>query len=81
MAYLQKRKQEIVDGSLVVNRYNMSEVEVELFDDMAIVSAKISTSSLREPGEDQINEYRVTNIWVKETGNWKRAGFHDGKIK
>ena len=79
LGYLEKRKLEINNGNLVVNTYDMKEVEIELYDDAAIVTGKIVTSSTKS-GEYQENEFRITNIWVKEEGNWKRAGFHDGKI-
>ena len=79
LEYLEKRKLEINNGNLVVNTYDMKEIEIELYDDMAIIIGKIVTSSTKS-AEYQENEYRITNIWVKEDGNWKRAGFHDGKI-
>lgn len=79
LAYLEKRKLEIDNGNLVINSYAIEEVEIELRDDMAIVTGKIVTSSTKS-GEYQENEYRITNVWIKEEGNWKRAGFHDGKI-
>ncbi len=81
LEYLKKRKLEISSGNLVVNTYDMKEVEIELHNDMAIVTGKIIISSSTKLGEHNDHEYRITNIWVKEEGNWKRAGFHDGKIK
>ncbi len=80
LAYLHKRKEEIETGNLIVHTYDMQETNIQLYDTMAIVSAKISTSNTRN-GNLNENEYRVTNIWVKEANSWKRAGFHDGKIK
>ncbi len=80
IAYLAKRKKDIASGNLVVHRYEMQEKFMRLYDDMAIISAKIITSSSRD-GNLVENQFRVTNIWVKEENNWKRAGFHDGKIK
>ncbi len=78
--YLDKRKKEIETKKLIVHTYEMNEVEVRLYDDMAIVSAKIVTSNTKD-GKLTDNHYRVTNIWVLEDEKWKRAGFHDGKIK
>lgn len=77
--YLKKRKAELDAGILVVDRYEMEDVQVELFDDTAILTAKIVVSSTKA-GEKKDNAYRVTNVWVYEAGQWKRAGFHDGKI-
>ena len=47
---------------------------------MAIVTAKISFSTIKL-GEQKENEFRITNVQVKEEGTWKRAGFHDTRIK
>lgn len=78
--YLHKRKQDLEAGNLVVNAYEMDQMEVELYEDMAIVTARVNTKSTLD-GETRENEFRVTNVWVLEDGKWKRAGFHDGKIK
>ena len=80
VAYLHKRKKELASGELEVNNYKMEETEIELFDDVAIVTGKISFSSKRAE-EQKENVIRITNIWVKEEGLWKRAGFHDTRIK
>ncbi|WP_299551431.1 nuclear transport factor 2 family protein [Seonamhaeicola sp.] len=80
LGYLEHRKESIDKGELVVTSYEMKEPSYELFGDTAILTARIVVSSVLN-GETQNNEYRVTNIWVKEDGLWKRAGFHDGKIK
>ncbi|WP_303317883.1 nuclear transport factor 2 family protein [Flavivirga abyssicola] len=79
--YLRTRKAQIEKGELVVNTYEMKDTEVELYNNhTAILTAKIVVSSKKQ-GEIQNNEYRVTNIWIKDDGIWKRAGFHDGKIQ
>lgn len=78
--YLRKRDLEIKSGELEIVDYKMEEVQVIHHADMAIVTAKVGVVSKRE-GEIRENEYRVTNVWKYEGGNWKRAGFHDGKIK
>ncbi|GAA4274830.1 nuclear transport factor 2 family protein [Aquimarina gracilis] len=80
LAYLKKRKEEIDTQKLEVHSYEMNETKIQQYDNMVIVSAKITTSSTKN-GILTTNEYRVTNIWVLEDGAWKRAGFHDGKIK
>lgn len=79
--YLRKRTKRINDGELKVDSYVMDEQEIAFHDDMAIVTGRITVKSCRK-GEEQIeNQYRVTNIWVYESDGWKRAAFHDGKIK
>ena len=80
ISYLKKRKEEVEGEALIVNNYEMSELEIEMYDDMAIVTGKISFESIR--GEEQKqNEIRITNVWVYEDSMWKRAGFHDTRIE
>ncbi|CAL2101178.1 conserved exported protein of unknown function [Tenacibaculum sp. 190130A14a] len=79
LGYLSKRQKQIAYGNIEVLAYKMDEVQIELFGSTAIVSAKITTTN-KENNEVTTKEYRVTNVWVIQNGNWKRAGFHDGKI-
>ena len=78
--YLLKRKKELENGGLTVNDYEMQETQVQIFGKTALVNTKIHVSGTKK-GEAFENEYRVTNVWVKEGSEWKRAGFHDGKIR
>ncbi len=80
LKYLKKRKTELSSGDLVIDKYQMGETEIAIYDDMAIVTAKISFSSIRN-NEQKENEFRITNVWIKEASTWKRAGFHDTRIK
>ncbi len=80
LKYVGKRKKEIETGVLKVHIYEMTETEIQFYTNTAIVTAKVLVSSTKH-GIQQDNEFRVTNIWVKEGDIWKRAGFHDGKIK
>ena len=77
--YLRNREREIKTGNLEVIMHKIDEMEIEIYGDMAIVTGKITVSSKKKE-EIQKNEYRITNVWINETGDWKRAGFHDGKI-
>lgn len=78
--YLSKRQKEIESGELTVRNYEMKDTEIQLYQETAIVTSKIIVSTVKSDRLHQ-NEFRVTNIWVLENGIWKRAGFHDGKIK
>ncbi|SNZ00522.1 nuclear transport factor 2 family protein [Flagellimonas pacifica] len=78
--YLNKRNQQIKSGALVFNDYKMSQLKIEFHNTTAIVTGKVS-SSFSKNDEIKENEFRVSNLWVYEKGTWKRAGFHDGKIK
>ena len=78
--YLNNRKKEIESGELKISRYEMQDTQIEIYNNIGIITAKIIVESIQS-GVNRLNEYRVTNIWIKEDGIWKRAGFHDGEIK
>ncbi|MBG6128639.1 hypothetical protein IWQ47_000671 [Aquimarina sp. EL_43] len=80
LKYLKNRKKDIDDSNLVVTRYEMKETQLELYDNFAIVTAKIITSDIRD-GKPKESQYRVTHVWVKDGSLWKRTGFHDSKIE
>ena len=80
LSFLSKRKKSLENGSLVINSYEMSETQVAFFENTAILTAKISVASTQS-GNYTENAYRVTHVWVYENQQWKRASFHDGKIK
>lgn len=77
--YLKKRAKAIESGDLEVIDYTMSESEIKVYGDMAIVTGKIEVTQ-KVSGAMQKNAYRVTHVWIHREGRWKRAGFHDGKI-
>ncbi len=77
--YLKKRAKEIKLGQLEVLYYKMDQIETVFHNKTAIVTARVYVSSKRDSTIKE-NSYRVTNIWVYKSGNWKRAAFHDGKI-
>nr|WP_299343712.1 nuclear transport factor 2 family protein [Allomuricauda sp.] len=78
--YLKKRTLDIESGIVETVNYEMDEVSFEFYGNTAVVTARITTGVKRN---DSIfnNQYRVTHLWVNEEGQWKRAGFHDSKIK
>ncbi len=45
IAYLKRRKVALANGDLIVEDYKMDETEIQFYDDMAIITAKISFSS------------------------------------
>ncbi len=79
-AYLSNRANEIKSGNLDVIDYKLEEREIYYYGDMAIVTGKVRVTE-NEKGAIRKKEYRITNVWVNTAGNWKRAGFHDGKIE
>ena len=80
LKYLKGRKANIESGKLVISNYEMEELQITVHKNSAIVTAKVKSSGLRV-SEFFVNEYRITNLWIKDGEYWKRAGFHDTKIK
>lgn len=77
--YLKKREQDIISGKLEVVDYNMSEISMEFHCNTAIVTAKVKVATKTDE-ELKETAFRVTNLWVNNSGTWQRAAFHDGKI-
>ncbi len=78
--YLKKRAKDIEAGKIKVLAYTMDELDIQLLQNSAIVTARIQVETQQQDTVVQ-NAYRVTNIWTFQDGKWKRAGFHDGKIQ
>jgi hypothetical protein len=77
--YIEKRATQIQNKEIVLTHYEMTEQEITIYKNWGIVTGKISAAGKNKNGAFN-NAWRVTNIWVKEKGGWKRTGFHDGKI-
>ena len=78
--YLKKRNQSLESGEIEVLEYTLDETKIEYHGNSAIVTGRVTVVTKDSIGSKK-NQYRITNLWVYENGNWKRAGFHDGKIK
>ncbi|WP_431124582.1 nuclear transport factor 2 family protein [Flagellimonas flava] len=80
LGYLEKRNERLTSGELEVLHYEMDDLGFVHYRDFTIVTGRVLVTN--RISQDTIeNQYRVTHLWVNENGNWKRAGFHDGKIK
>ena len=77
--YLKKRQEAIESGVLETQNYEMDELAITLYDDVALVTARIKTQ-VKKNDSVSASQYRVTHLWVKENRQWKRAGFHDTRI-
>jgi len=78
--YLKKRDGNVKSGTVEVLEYVLEDPKIEMHHKMAIVTGKVKVVTKDSLGLHR-NAYRVTNIWIHDEGKWKRAGFHDGKIK
>ena len=77
--YLRNRQKQIEAGELIIHDYQMSESKISMHGESAIVTARIDVSQTLNNKQEN-RSYRVTNVWVKENNEWKRAGFHDRRI-
>lgn len=78
--YLKNRKEDLESGALKIEAYELSEVDVQMHEDAAIITGKILTKGLNKEIAFQ-RFIRVSHFWVFEEGSWKRAGFHDTRIE
>jgi len=80
LGYMEKRKVQIETGELKVSRYEMQDLKIEIHGTSAFVTGMFLTEG-EENGESFKRKIRISNFWVIENGEWKRAGFHDTHIE
>lgn len=74
--YLTSRKEDLKNGVLKLERYEMSEIEVQLYKNAALITGLVHTKG-NHYSETFDRQLRVSHLWVFQEGSWKRAGFHD----
>ena len=80
LEYVGQRKADLDSGEMELLTYGMDQEKIQLIGNTGILSGRIRVES--RLAEDTIRAaYRITNVWIKEEGKWKRAAFHDGRIK
>lgn len=79
LSYMKARSIKLSQGILEVSEYKMDEYAVELFENTAVVTARITSKGVEE-GVPFNKTFRVTNIWIYNGSRWRRAGFHDTEI-
>ncbi|GAB5524526.1 MAG: hypothetical protein Roseis2KO_23980 [Roseivirga sp.] len=77
--YLENRSKDLASGQLKIEKYQLLEKEIQLYERSAIVTGLIITSGFSK-GDEFSRQIRVSNYWVKENETWKRAGFHDTRL-
>lgn len=76
LGYVRGRREELASGRLRVNRYQSSEVTLRWHGETAVVSSRVDSEGSRD-GVPFASRLRVTQVWVRVTGQWRRAAFHD----
>lgn len=80
LSYISRRNRKIINGELQVLEYSMDDLEIQMHGSSAHITGRITTKTSKI-GIISENQYRVTHLWILENDQWKRAGFHDAKIK
>ena len=78
--YLENRSNQLAQGALEISEYELIETDITLHGTSGIVTGLIITAGKLE-GEPFVRQIRVSNVWVKEEGIWKRAAFHDTPLE
>lgn len=78
--YLNFRKKEIGDGTLVVQRYETQNPSIDYYDDVAVVTGTVISEAMHEGSHEEIT-YRVTEVWAREGSVWKQAAYQDVRIR
>ena len=76
VAWFTSRSQKIKNGELAVLEYDMSDLDVEVVSDVAVVTGLVQ-STTQTSGATEHSRIRFTNVWVCGAGQWKRLAFHD----
>jgi ketosteroid isomerase-like protein len=77
--YVKSRRGEIKSGKLKVGSYVNDGIVVRVYGDAAVVTGRNVTKGARE-GKAFTTRLRFTQVWVKQSGRWRRAGFHDSAL-
>lgn len=75
--YNRRRRQQLDDGSLIVDSYETREIAVEIVGPEMAVLSGLNINRGRRNGEPYESIVRFTQTWVLQDGHWKRAAFHD----
>ena len=79
LEYIRTRHSELASGRLRVDRYESSEVTIRWHGDAAVVSSKVVSEGSRD-GKPFATRLRVSQVWVRSDGQWRRAAFHDSPL-
>lgn len=78
--YIKKRRKQLDSRQLRVNSYDMSELVIKTYANSAVANGLVVVKGIRNKKPFQ-SKIRFTHLWIKENGVWKRAAFHDSKLK
>lgn len=79
LEYIRTRRAEIASGRLRVDRYESSAVTIRWHGDAAVVSSQVVSEGSRDR-KPFATRLRVSQVWVRSDGQWRRAAFHDSPL-
>jgi ketosteroid isomerase-like protein len=79
LTWIASRRLEIESGDFVYETYLVEDLQVQLYGDSAVVVG-VTRSNGQRNGVPFTNAGNFTNIWVRQNGVWRRAGFHDSPL-
>jgi ketosteroid isomerase-like protein len=80
---MSNKNQSIADirtGKVKYSSIDVKEERVRTYGDTAIFNG-LATVKLTIDGQDRSGDYRVTIVWVKQNGQWKRASFQATRVQ
>ena len=80
LEYVGQRKADLDSGEMELLDYALDQERIQVIGNTGILSGRIKVKSRLGP-DTSTNAYRITNVWIREDSKWRRAAFHDGKIK
>ncbi len=76
LGWIASRRRELDDGVLTIDRYAVSDVDVDMFGSVALVTGAVHAEGRRN-GEGFDSRIRFPHVWTRRGGVWRRAAFHD----
>jgi ketosteroid isomerase-like protein len=70
---------DLKSGALKYTGLDADDLRVRVYGDTAIVTGHSSVKGTLN-GEDISGDYRVTRVWVKQSGQWKLAAFQSTRV-
>jgi ketosteroid isomerase-like protein len=79
LEYNKTRRADLEAGRLEIESYENKDLRIRVYGESAIVTGTNVAKGKRE-GKPFVTELRFTHLWIKQSGQWKRAAFHDSAV-
>lgn len=81
LKWVSSQQQKIASGELVIKRYDLEDLRIEMLDGhaAALVTGRVISAGQRD-GKWFRSEIRFTQLWTGRAGRWQRRAFQDTAI-